>query len=203
MRKLTCHADAGDLPIERLEAAVSVAATAVDGGARLDVHFRLFADLGQLLLPPPRQGQRSDGLWRHSCFELFVRARGEARYAEVNLAPSGDWAAYAFSAYRAGLRQVAPMTAPAIDVAAGAATLDLHATLRLDELRPRPQGRSAQQPGALQPQARQPGATTLEFALAAVIEERSGRLTCWALAHPDPQRPDFHHPGSFVHEVRY
>lgn len=187
MHKLSCHADPGDLPIERVEADVTVATAAADGGARLDVRFRLVGDIDQLSLPSPRQSRRTDGLWRHSCFELFVRAPGAAAYTEVNFAPSGDWAAYRFSAYRDGLQPIVPMTAPAIDAVVAAGTFALRASLYLDELRPG---------------TRQPGTTWLEVALSAVIEERGGRLSYWAANHPDPQRPDFHHPGSFVHEVR-
>lgn len=188
MRNLSCHADADDLPIERLEAVVTVTPAAIDGGTCLEVHFRLVADLQQLRLPPPRQGQRLDALWRHTCFEVFARARDEASYVEVNLAPSGDWAAYRFSAYRERLRPVAPLTAPALECTTTATTLDLRASLSLDELRAGTQRR---------------GTTILDVALAAVIEERNGGLSYWALIHPDPRRPDFHHPESFVHEIRY
>jgi hypothetical protein len=37
----------------------------------------------------------------------------------------------------------------------------------------------------------------LRLALAAVIEERRGRLSYWGLAHP-PGKPDFHHPENFL-----
>lgn len=33
--------------------------------------------------------------------------------------------------------------------------------------------------------------------LSAVIEEGSGCVSYWALAHPSA-KPDFHHPGSFI-----
>ncbi len=188
MRNLSCHAAPGDLPIERLEAAVTVTPAALGGDARLKVHFRLVADLRQLRLPSPRQGQRQDVLWRHTCFEVFARARDDVGYVEVNLAPSGDWAAYRFSAYRAGLQPIAPMSTPALELATTATTLDLRTSLSLGELRVGTPQRAA---------------TTLDVALAAVIEERSGGLSYWALTHPDPRRPDFHHPESFAHEIRY
>lgn len=187
MLTLYCHGDLDHLPIERLEATVAVAPGAADGGVLIELHYRLRADLQQLRLPPLRQGRRSDGLWRHSCFEMFLRERGAAAYVEVNLAPCGDWAAYRFSAPREGMQPIAPLVAPTIDTAATADSFDLRASLRLDGW----------------PGVRKPGASSLEVALAAVIEERSGRLSYWALAHPDPRRPDYHHPGSFVHEVRY
>src|SRR5690606_27644178 len=114
-----------DLPIQRVEGDLTVTPGAAAGGAGLDVHFRVVADTGQLRLPASRQGQRTDGLWRHSCFELFVRAPGAAGYVELNLAPSGDWAAYRFSAYRDCLQAIVPMTVPAIDAVAAADMFEL------------------------------------------------------------------------------
>lgn len=50
-------------------------------------------------------GQRRDGLWRHTCCELFARdARVAGPYLEFNFSASGDWAAYAFDAPRQGMR---------------------------------------------------------------------------------------------------
>jgi hypothetical protein len=37
--------------------------------------------------------------------------------------------------------------------------------------------------------------------LSAVIEEKSGRKSYWALAHP-PGKADFHHPDCFTHQLR-
>jgi hypothetical protein len=37
----------------------------------------------------------------------------------------------------------------------------------------------------------------LRLSVAAVLEDRRGALSYWALAHPS-ERPDFHHPHSFV-----
>lgn len=40
----------------------------------------------------------------------------------------------------------------------------------------------------------------LRLGLSAVIEEKGGRKSYWALAHP-PGKADFHHPDSFVCEL--
>jgi hypothetical protein len=40
----------------------------------------------------------------------------------------------------------------------------------------------------------------VKVALAAVIEESSGRLSHWALEHPSG-RPDFHHRDGFVLQI--
>ncbi len=40
----------------------------------------------------------------------------------------------------------------------------------------------------------------LQLALSAVIEDKQGVLSYWALTHP-PGKPDFHHPDAFVLEL--
>ena len=51
------------------ELSVAVSRTSAD---HLKLTFRLSADLGALKLPEPRPPVRTDGLWRHSCFEAFI-----------------------------------------------------------------------------------------------------------------------------------
>ena len=45
-----------------------------------------------------------------------------------------------------------------------------------------------------------PGDGTLLLGLAAVIEDKDGQLSYWALAHR-AERPDFHSPAGFVLEI--
>src|SRR5258705_10346512 len=66
----------------------------------LAVKFILDADLDRLRLPGRRAARFADGLWRHTCFEVFLARKGSRAYREYNLAPSGEWASYAFSSYR-------------------------------------------------------------------------------------------------------
>ena len=42
-------------------------------------------------------------MWQTTCFELFLRPIDGAAYAEFNLSPSENWAAYDFAAYREGM----------------------------------------------------------------------------------------------------
>jgi hypothetical protein len=42
--------------------------------------------------------------------------------------------------------------------------------------------------------------TMLSLALSAVVEERNGALSYWALRH-SPGKPDFHHPEAFALEL--
>lgn len=145
-----------------------------DGG--LQLRYRLRGDLAALVLPAPSVPCRADGLWRHSCFELFVRAAGQDAYTEFNFAPSGAWALYRFRAYRQPEILAADPAAPAISVRRDAQVYELSARLELATL---------------------PAAAVLRLAVSAVIEAADGGLSYWALAHP-ADRPDFHHPDGFT-----
>lgn len=127
----------------------------------LAVTFRLEADLGRLRIPPRRPARFVDGLWRHTCFEVFIAARGARAYREYNFSPSREWAAYSFSSYRK--RSPGRM------------------------IRPRWNGRVATIAATGQ----------LRIGLSAVIEEKSGALSYWALRHPRG-KPDFHDRRAFA-----
>jgi hypothetical protein len=150
--------------------------------AVLRCEFVLQADLTRLVLPPPRTGARRDELWRHTCFEAFVSAPEGPGYCEFNFSPSGDWAAYQFEDYRCGMAPAPVRTAPALQVDTRPGRLALSATLEL---------------GGLAALERTP---QLQLALAAVLEDRQGALSYWALAHA-PGKPDFHHRAGFALEL--
>jgi hypothetical protein len=138
--------------------------------------YELTGDIDELRLPPIVAPTRADELWRHTCFEAFIRPGSNPAYFEFNFAPSTQWAAYEFDGYRSGMR-AAEIAAPRIDTLIAPARLSLHATLELRALPPGP----------------------WRLGLSAVIEEANGRLSYWALAHP-AGRPDFHHADCFTCE---
>ena len=80
---------------------------------------------------------RADELWRHTCFEAFIRPGSNPAYFEFNFAPSAQWAAYEFDGYRSGMR-AAESAAPRIDTRIGPTRLSLQATLELRALPPGP-----------------------------------------------------------------
>jgi hypothetical protein len=135
------------------------------------VTFDVRGRIGELLIPPPAPPERTDGLWQHSCFELFVGEEGEG-YEEFNFSPSGQWAAYAFSGYRTGMAplDIAP---PLIETEVSEDRLVVRVTLQQER-----RGRC-------------------RIGLSAVIEEKGGNLSYWALNHP-PGAPDFHHRDCFA-----
>jgi hypothetical protein len=175
---LLAHPDAG------AESVWSIATEAqLTPGTSLCCHYTLRGDTSQLRLPQVGAGHRTDGLWRHTCFEAFVGAEGSAGYYEFNFSPALDWAAYRFDDYRTGMCAATLDQAPGLQVRRSSDALELMATVHLAGLAPLCH------------------APALRLALAAVIEENDGRLAYWALWHPSG-RPDFHHPESFTLELR-
>lgn len=120
---------------------------------------------------------RTDGLWRHTCFEAFIRPAGADAYFEFNLAPSGQWAAYRFSGYREGM---APLEIPAPRIAWRNTDQGNELTAEVD-LSSVPELAGA----------------VWDAALTAVIEGTDGRTGYWALAHP-AGKPDFHDRTGFA-----
>ncbi len=150
--------------------------------ARLAFDFRLRAEPDSLEVPRPRTPVRADGLWRHTCFEVFV-SRGEHEYREYNFAPSGAWAAYRFTNYRAGMAE--------LDEAPAEARWRVDAdSLGLDVV-----VESGWFAGDT------PGGGILRVGCSSVIESRTGALSYWALRHPS-DKPDFHDAAAFVVELR-
>ena len=128
-----------------------------------------------LVLPPFAGQGRADGLWRTTCFELFCRKPGEVPYCELNFAPSERWAAYDFAAYREGMQERAMFRTPVITPRRGRDVLLFDVALRLADLPRLP----------------------FEFGVTAVLEERSGAKSYWALDHRG-EAPDFHDPACFA-----
>lgn len=130
---------------------------------------------GDLTVPAPAEPERADGLWQTTCFELFLRSGAGDSYAEFNLSPSGQWAAYDFTAWREGMADRAMPQAPLCRWRGGGEVALFEAAVPLAGL--------PALPGAL--------------SLTAVIEEAGHGISYWALAHP-PGRPDFHKPACFA-----
>ena len=147
------------------------------GGLVLD--YRLVAPRRALIIPPGASATRVDGLWRHTCCEAFIGIRGETGYREFNFAPSGQWALYAFSDYRA------PLAPPAVTDPADAPSCHCQRRRHFWRLR-------ARIPAALLPEV--VSGRNWELGLTAVVEDAGGRLSYWALCHP-AAAPDFHHPA--------
>ena len=121
----------------------------------------------------------ADGLWQHSCFELFVGDPGGTAYVEWNLSPSGQWAAYRFADYRHGQSPL-PAARPQFEWRFAdrrwCLSVELTKALLAAVLPPRT-GHTPNSP--------------LPLGLSAVIETADEQRHYFALAHTRPQ-PDFH-----------
>ena len=131
--------------------------------------------VGKLVVPSFAGRGRADNLWQTTCFELFARLPGEAGYSEFNLSPSERWAAYDFTAYRAGMSERDFAREPTCTMRTGLAMALFDAAL----------------PRSQMPQ------TPCDLGLSAVIEEEGGVKSYWALCHTG-DAPDFHDPACFT-----
>ena len=159
-------------PCEAISRVDVEAERAPDGS--LSVRYMAHGAIDGLLLPERAKAARTDLLWQHTCFEAFIKPQPGAAYTELNASPSTRWALYSFAAFREGMTeapdriQISP-----IEVKLGADALVLTTSVR----------------GLV-------SEVDWRVALSAIIEEKGGRKSFWALKHP-PEKPDFHHDDCF------
>jgi hypothetical protein len=160
--------------------AVSAIDVALDWSelAVLRLRYSIIGDIRRLRIPKPGTPGRRDGLWNHTCFEVFVKGPADA-YCEFNFSPSRKWAAYRFEGYRQAMVQLELSSAPPVHVETLAGGFTLETVVDLKEF------------------ALFDAGSDTRLGLAAVIEECNGSLSHWALCHP-PGKADFHHPDGFV-----
>jgi len=119
--------------------------------------------------------KRTDGLWKHTCFEAFLSLTNKEEYYEINLSPAGKWNAYYFTSYR---NPHLPMATEDIQLRSlNWSSSALEATLDLKTKKANPE--------------------LWECALTSVIETISGQKHYLASAHMGP-KPDFHIRSSFT-----
>ena len=151
-------------------------------GSVLRLDYVASGRIADLLVPAAAEPVRADKLWEHTVFEVFVRRPGEPGYVEFNFAPSGAWAAYRFTSQRRGMSNLEEFSAMPITVDHGISSLELGVTLPLGMLPDFADG------------------DAWSIGISTIIEERNGRKSYWALAHPQG-KADFHHPDSFALEL--
>jgi hypothetical protein len=151
-----------------VEHAASLAAVATT-----NIWFGISAPAQRFAIPEAAEPKRASDLWQTTCFEAFLRGLGEERYREWNFAPSGEWAAYDFTSTRTSMAD-AEAADPYIRMEDNFTWWALGASIAV------------------------PADTNWELGLSAVIEEKDGTKSYWALTHPNPEKPDFHDPGCFV-----
>lgn len=145
---------------------------------RVAMTYEARGRIDDVLVPEDANHERTDELWRHTCFEMFARLPGNAGYREFNFAPSSRWAAYGFAGYRTGMLSPPLARHPLIAAARTQGVLSLSVVAYPDL----------------------PADALWHVAITAIIEERSGAKSYWALRHA-PGKPDFHHADGFALEL--
>jgi hypothetical protein len=147
------------------------------------IHIQFKLDLKETELKGlPKQSQhwsaadipRKDGLWSTTCFEAFLRPKGQSSYFEFNFSLLPAWNAYEFTDYRT---PQPPTPTKAFNIKSLAWDANRQTLTAEVENKSRYQ--------------------EFEVSLTAVIEETNQQKHYWALAHTSEQ-PNFHAPGSFT-----
>ncbi len=176
-RVLAPHPGSHSKTVERIE--VDVVRSAA---GRLELRYVVTGLIDDVIWPKAAEPNRADELWKHTCFEVFIRrSLGEA-YCEFNFSPSSQWAAYSFSGERVGMSPIGEISTPLIELTSSDDQFDMDVVLDLAGLPELPRDEP------------------WRVGVTAVIEEIGGVKSYWALAHPREQ-PDFHNLGGFVLEL--
>jgi hypothetical protein len=149
-------------------------AGALGATATTNIWFGVSAPAERFIIPKLTEPWRADELWRTTCLEAFVRGQEDDNYREWNFAPSGNWAAYDFSAYREDMARAEVGSPPYIRMEDNFTWWSVGATIAVE------------------------AGKQWQLGLSAVLEEKDGTKSYWALAHPPGEKPDFHHPDCFV-----
>jgi len=170
---LSCHPDFAADSVTGIGVTVEYQPT-----GKLLLQYKVLGLVNQLVMPERLPPERSDDLWQQTCFEAFIGASDDPAYLELNFSPSTQWAAYGFSSYREGMSDLEIVTPPDIGISHTSDSFELLAEVNLSGL----------------PMI---DAGCLELALTAVVAEKNGRKSFWALKHPD-----FHNRDCFLHKVK-
>jgi len=131
----------------------------------------LFDGTADLVLPDLADPGRAGDLWKTTCAEAFV-GLDDGAYLEFNFSPSGQWAAYRFDGPRQGMRDEPAEVEVYLE--GGEDWIAIEAAVRCKVLEPE-----------------------LTLGLTAVVEERGGLRSYWALKHGEGP-PNFHDRACFT-----
>lgn len=141
--------------------------------ATTNIWFGIGAPASRFVIPEPTEPERADDLWKTTCCEAFLKDPESDAYREWNFAPSGQWAAYDFTSEREG-RTDPDVAAAYIRMEDNLTWWAVGATIAVD------------------------ADVRWAMGLSAVLEEKDGTKSYWALAHPSVDKPDFHNPACFT-----
>jgi hypothetical protein len=149
-------------------------ASALGPVATTNIWFGIGAPAERFIIPNLSEPWRADELWKTTCFEAFLQASGGDGYREWNFAPTGNWAAYDFSGYRENMEKAEVDHPPYVRMEDNFTWWAVGATIAV------------------------PAQQQWHLGLSAILEEKDGTKSYWALAHPNPEKPDFHLADCFT-----
>lgn len=164
------HTESKATAAETIEAEVERTASGIS------LRYTVTGDTDRLAIPEFLDTARADELWRHTCFEVFIRPEGAQHYFEYNFSPSGRWAAYRFNSRRSGMSNV-ESNDPGIGTRQGDKRFDLRAELNLSHV------------------AELAGPWLVGVSV--IIEQTDEAKAYWAVRHPEGPA-DFHHADCFA-----
>jgi hypothetical protein len=146
---------------------------------RLLLDYQLQDASGAVLWPDHHSmtPERADGLWQHTCLELFIQQAGHRAYTEFNFSPLARWNAYAFDDYRQPDISPPRQQRQVQLVSLHLQHYRLQALIDLSEILP------ADEP--------------LQLGLTAVLQHPNEQLSYWALQHSGDQA-DFHRQADWI-----
>jgi hypothetical protein len=171
MQKLVCHPNTPSKHATSIDAHVEL-----KPGGLLWMRYHVECEQPAIILAGPEEPNRTDFLWKHTCFETFITREDQSNYIEFNFCPSSRWAAYQFTDYREGAADLPVETAPEIYLEAS----ESHIAIEVDLLLPK-----AWRDGEMLM-----GITT-------IIEDKDEELSYWALKHPG-EKQEFHDRSCFI-----
>jgi hypothetical protein len=152
-------------------------------GAKLWLRFVVECDVEAIAWPKATAPSFADGLWQHTCFEVFVSDGHNSAYIEGNFSPSSQYAFYAFSGYRENMAPLHDAADPEIGLDLASDQFALEVTMDMDNF------------------ASELATKDWTIGLSAVIENAHGQKSYHALSHYEGA-PDFHHAACFILELK-
>jgi hypothetical protein len=145
---------------------------------RLTICYNLTGNLDEVAIAlrcdmPARKHE----LWQDTCLEFFLGIEKSDRYWEFNLSPAGHWNVYRFDGYRQGMQEETTFERLPFNVESQSDLLRLVVEIELSKIMPKK--------------------SAIALAITAVIKDRNGEVTYWALTHKGTEA-DFHRRDSFI-----
>ncbi len=153
---------------------------------QLNVVYMVSGAIETIHLPRPNPNPtRQWELWETTCFECFFGVPEVLNYWEINLAPNGNWNAFALTNYRKGIVNEE-----------GIESIIITTDRTTDRQRPT-DGQRFTLSAIIPLSAIVPARKSLEMAVTAVIQTQDSATSYWAIAHCS-DAADFHRRDSFV-----